>query len=228
MKAWQAKSVPLMEQFAQGDRPKELVASLAESILADFQGVALVDAYSIYQGLMDFWAETMQDDFYQISADGWKAELVWEEQGKKKKLVWHCDLLPKEYITGRYFKKEEAEILELDEKHTAAVQEMDSLVEENSGEDGIFSELDAVKKAPVKALLKEIKGDKDRKEEADILSKWLTLEESIATLKKQIKEAEKDLDDKAVAKYPELSEDEVEELSSRVAEHLKRMGLEWN
>lgn len=278
MKAWQAKSVPLMEQFAQGDRPKELVASLAESILADFQGVALVDAYSIYQGLMDFWAETMQDDFYQISADGWKAELVWEEQGKKKKLVWHCDLLPKEYITGRYFKKEEAEILELDEKHTAAVQEMDSLVEENSGEDGIFSELDAVKKAPVKALLKEIKGDKERKEEAAVLSKWLILEDCIAKLKKQIKEAEKDLDDKALAKYSELTEAEVkdilvndkwlptlewrlaeelgravngmeerilvladryatpmaglsrevEELSSRVAEHLKRMGLVWN
>ena len=278
MKAWQEKNVPLMEQFAQGDRPKKLISSLAEAILADFQGVALVDAYAVYQNLMDFWTETMQDDFYQISADGWKAEPTWEAQGKKKKLVWHCDLLPKEYITGRYFKKEKAEILKLDEKHTAAVQEMESLVEENSGEDGIFGELDAVKKAPVKALLKEIKSDKERKEEAAVLSKWLILEESIGKLKKQIKEAEADLDKKAVAKYPELTEDEVkdilindkwlptlewglgeelsravngmeerivvladryampmaglshevEELSSRVAEHLKRMGLVWN
>lgn len=220
----------------------------------------------------------MQDDFYQISADGWKAEPEWEAQGKKKRLTWYCNLLPKEYITGRYFSKEEAEILKLDEKHTAAVQEMDSLIEENSGEDGIFSELDAVKKAPVKALLKELKSDKERKEEAAVLSKWLALEEGISKLKKQLKEAEADLDKKAVAKYPELTEDEVkdilvndkwlpvldwglaeelgravnsmeerilvladryakpmaelshevEELSSRVAEHLKRMGLAWN
>ena len=278
MKAWQEKSVPLMQQFAQGDRPKELIATLAESILADFQGVALVDAYSVYQGLMDFWTEIMQDDFYQISADGWKAELEWEEKGKKKTKVWHCDLLPKYLITNRYFSKEEAEILALDEKHTAAQQEMDSLVEENSGEDGIFSELDAVKKATVKTLLKDIKADKERAEEAVALSKWLQLEENIAKLKKQIKEAETDLDKKTVAKYAELTEDEVkdilvndkwlpvlksglgeklgravnsmeerilvladryampmaelshevEELSSRVAEHLKRMGLAWN
>ena len=34
----------------------------------------LLDAYDVYQHLMDYWAETMQDDAYLIAADGWKAE----------------------------------------------------------------------------------------------------------------------------------------------------------
>lgn len=278
MKAWRKKSVPLMIRFAQGDRPREFIADVSESLLADFRSVALVDAYAVYQCLMDFWADTMQDDFYQISGEGWKAEPEWEEKGRKKKAVWHCDLLPKEYITGRYFSREEAEILALGEKYAAAQQEMDSLVEENSGEDGIFHELETVKKALVKALLKEIRDDREREDEAAVLVEWIRLEDRIDKLKKEIREAEAELDRKAVAKYADLTEDEVkdilvndkwlpvleqglgeelgravnrmedriltladryakpmaalsrevEELSSRVAGHLKKMGLAWN
>ncbi len=279
MREWQKANVPLLRGFAQADRPRELIIALSESMLAAFQDVALVDAYAVYQNLMNFWADTMQDDFYQIAADGWKAELVWEERGKKnKKKVWDCDLLPKQLIMARYFSREEAEIRALDEKYTAAQQEMDSLLEENSGEDGIFNELEAVKKAPVKALLKEIKGEKERADDAAVLKQWLTLEDRAGKLKKQLKNAGAELDARAIAKYAELSEEdvrdilindkwlpalraglagelsraingmedrllvladryatplaelsqEVEELSARVAGHLKRMGLAWS
>lgn len=34
---------------------------------------AEIKATIIYQHLMDYWAETMQDDWYLIVADGWKA-----------------------------------------------------------------------------------------------------------------------------------------------------------
>lgn len=278
MAEWEKKNVPLLRGFAQEGRPRELIVALSESMLAAFQGVALVDAYAVYQNLMNFWADTMQDDFYQIAADGWKAELVYEERGKRKKKVWDCDLLPKRLIIARYFSREEAEIRALDEKYTAAQQEMDSLLEENSGEDGIFNELEAVKKAPVKTLLKEIRGDKERADDAAVLKKWLGLEDSVGKLKKQLKNAETELDARAVAKYAELSEEdvkdilindkwlpvletglaeelsravndmedrllvladryatplaklsrEVEELSAKVAGHLKRMGLAWS
>jgi hypothetical protein len=53
----------------------------------------LIDAYAIFQHLMDYWAETMQDDCYLIAADGWKAtpQPIFEtvksgkNKGKKKK-----------------------------------------------------------------------------------------------------------------------------------------------
>ena len=43
--------------------------------------------------------------------------------------------------------------------------QMAELEEEHGGEDGAFSELDKVNKANVTARLKEIKGDKEAKEE---------------------------------------------------------------
>ena len=47
---------------------------LAEDLLTHYIGKPLIDPYDIYQHLMDYWAETMQDDCYLIAADGWKAE----------------------------------------------------------------------------------------------------------------------------------------------------------
>jgi type I restriction enzyme M protein len=55
--------------------PKASLRQLAESLAhALRQAAALIDRYDIYQHLMDYWAETMQDDAYLIAADGWKAE----------------------------------------------------------------------------------------------------------------------------------------------------------
>ena len=276
MKSWQEKNVPLMQQFGMGESPKKLIFTLSENMLEAFRPVPLADAYALYQSLMEYWANVMQDDFYQISADGWKAEPTWETKGRKK--VWHCDLLPKEYIVNRYFSKEEAELLNLETALESAKQEKEALEEDNKGEDGVFSELESIKKAPVKALLKEIKNDADRAEDAAVLKEWLRLDDTMTKLKPQIKSVEEDLDKKAEAQYARLDEAtlkdilvhdkwmpvlevalaeelgqavrhveqrileldaryahtlpelvrNVDELSARVAEHLKRMGLSWN
>jgi type I restriction enzyme M protein len=52
--------------------PKELITELSESLLAHYKGQDLVDHYSIYQILMDYWEGIMQDDAYIIAADDWK------------------------------------------------------------------------------------------------------------------------------------------------------------
>lgn len=212
MQEWEQEHIPLLRGFAQEGRPKELITVLSQSMLAAFQDVPLVDAYAVYQHLMDYWAETMQDDFYQIAADGWKAELVWTERGKRKKKVWNCDLLPKELAVARYFAKDALKIGTLEEKCAAAEQEMASLLEENSGEDGIFAELETVGKAPVKALLKEIQSDAERKDDVAVLKQWLKLEEGIAKLKKQLKDARTALDSQTLAKYKDFPEEEVRDI----------------
>ncbi len=89
---------------------------------------------------------------------------------------------------------------------------MTELEEEHGGEDGAFSELDKVNKANVAARLKEIKGDKDAKDEADVLNAWLKLNTEEADLKKRLKEAEAALDAKAYAQYPKLTEAEIKTL----------------
>ncbi len=54
-------------------------------------------AYDIYQHLMDYWAETMQDDLYPLAADGWKAEtyriVETDKTGKQRDKGWACDLV---------------------------------------------------------------------------------------------------------------------------------------
>ena len=60
--------------------------------------------------------------------------------------------------------------------------------------------------------LKEIEGDKEAKDEAAVLNEWLKFATEEAALKKQIKETTSDLDAKAYAKYPKLTEAEIKTL----------------
>jgi len=66
-----------------------------------------------------------------------------------------------------------------------------------------------VNKANVTARLKEIKNDKEAREEAVVLNSWLKLCTQEADLKKTLKEAEAALDALAYAKYSKLTEAEV-------------------
>ena len=92
---------------------------------------------------------------------------------------------------------------------TAQITELE---EEHGGEEGAFSELDKVNKANVTARLKEIKGDQESKDEADVLNAWLKLNTQEADLKKALKEAEAKLDALAYDKYPTLTEVEIKTL----------------
>ena len=67
-------------------------------------------------------------------------------------------------------------------------------------------------KANVAAQLKEIKGDKDAKDEAAVLNDWLKLNGEEADLKNRLNDAEVDLDAKAYAHYPKLTEIEIKAL----------------
>jgi type I restriction enzyme M protein len=60
--------------------------------------------------------------------------------------------------------------------------------------------------------MKEIKGDKEAKEELAILTEWLDLNTKEADLKKQVKDLESALDAKALAQYAKLSEADVKSL----------------
>ena len=161
---------------------------------------------------MDYWAETMQDDCYLIAADGWKAEtyrvIEKDKKGKEKDKGWACDLMPKTLIVARYFGSEQEAITKLEADLESITARITELEEEHGGEEGAFSELDKVNKANVAERLKEIKGDKEAKDEAAVLNEWLKLATEEADLKKQPQRSDADLDAKAYAQYPKLTEAE--------------------
>ena len=215
---WQTATVPRLKGFTQGGLPKQLIETIAEDLLATFRPAPLLDAYDVYQHLMDYWAETLQDDCYLIAADGWVARtyrlLETDKKGRTKDKGWACDLLPKSFIVARYFAQEQAAIqarlAEL-EATTAALAELE---EERGGEgdDQYLGALDKIAKAEVNARLKEIKGDKDAKEEAAVLQQWLKLNADEAEHKKALRTAETALDLLAYEKYPQLSVAEIQTL----------------
>jgi type I restriction enzyme M protein len=214
--AWRQRSVVTLKALQAGCHPKEVIAALAESLLAHYADKPLIDAYDIYQHLMDYWAETMQDDCYLIAADGWKAEtsriIEKDKKGKEKDKGWTCDLVPKALIIARYCAEEQAAIDQLTVELESVSASLVELEEEQSGEDGAFADFEKVAKAGVATQLKEIKGDADARDEAAVLSDWLKLESEKVGLKKRLKEAEAELDAKACARYPKLSETEIKTL----------------
>jgi type I restriction enzyme M protein len=214
--AWRKGNTTHLTGFTKDGHPKALIETVAETLLATFKPAPLLDAYDIYQHLMDYWAETMQDDCYLISADGWVAKpariLETDKKGKTKDKGWACDLIPKSLIVARYFAKEQAAIEAKKAELEAATANLAELEEEHGGEEGYLGALDKVAKAEVNARLKEIKNDRDAKDEAAVLKRWLELSESEMALKRAVKELEGALDTLAYEKYPMLSEAEIKTL----------------
>ncbi|MET4103975.1 type I restriction enzyme M protein [Roseovarius sp. MBR-78] len=214
---WRERTASYLKGLDAGCDPKQVIFDISEDLLAHYTGKPLVDKYDIYQHLMDYWSETMQDDCYLLAADGWKAETyrIIEEgkNGKQKDKGWACDLVPKEYVVARFFAGEQAQIDQLTAELETVEAEKTELEEEQGGEDGAFADLEKVNKGNVNVRLKEIKGDADAAEEEAALKAWLKLTNTESDLKKRIKETESALDKAAYAKFPELTVEEIKALT---------------
>jgi len=222
---WRQNSANTLKQLAANCHPKEVIAELSEGLLAHYLGKPLIDQYDVYQHMMDYWAETLQDDCYLIAADGWKAEtyriVEKDKKGKEKDKGWTCDLVPKALIVARYFAKEQEAIDQLAAELESIAAKITELEEEHSGEDAPFSGFDKINKASIAARLKEVRAEIEElkpgegewvMEEKRVLEEWLKLNDQEAGLKKRIKEAEAELDKRAYAQYPKLTEDEIKTL----------------
>jgi type I restriction enzyme M protein len=213
--AWRAAETPALKALAPGFHPKELIGALSERLLAHYKDRPLIDAYEVYQHLMTYWAETMQDDAYLIADGGWVAEVARVTDPKTKKdKGWVCDLVPKEVLVARYFVAEAAALAEAESGRDRAAAEALAIAEEHGGEEGLFAELmddgelDLTEKT-ARARLKEIA---KTSEEAKTLSAWLALTEEEKEFKRQVKERDAALDAMALARYPTLTPDEVKVL----------------
>jgi type I restriction enzyme M protein len=226
---WKKVSTPLLKGFAQDDRPKALIETIAEDLLATFRAAPLLDAYDIYQHLMDYWAETMQDDCYLIADDGWREaaqpRLIVEDKNKKTKAKpdfvlgskkYQAELIPPALIIGRNFADDGAAIEKLKTDCAVLQQQMEEMAEEHGGEEGLLADAandkGKITKASVTARLREIKGDADAADERKALNDYLALVEQEAAKADKLSDAQEALTEKAVAKYSKLTDDEIKTL----------------
>ncbi|MFH5251938.1 type I restriction-modification system subunit M [Burkholderia semiarida] len=236
--AWCDVQAKTLKGLRPGCKPKQVIAQLSESLLAHYQGQPLIDAYAVYQHLMDYWAQTMQDDCYLIAADGWQAQtyrvIEADKKGRQKDKGWTCDLVPKPLIVARYFAKEQTALEALQAKLEGVSAKLSELEEEHSAEDGAFAGFDKINAVAVKDRLREIEdelkveikaakrgkrgvtaaneADDTISDELRVLLDWLKLAAEESALKKRVKEADTALDAAAFAQYPKLSATEVQAL----------------
>lgn len=213
---WKRKTSEILNALEKDFHPKELIVQISESLLNTYIGKPLINQYNVYQHLMSYWYEVMQDDCYLIAADGWKASTyrIIEKNNKGKNIDkgWTCDLVPKTLIIERYFLQHQQEINELNIALEAVQSQKTEMEEEHNVDDGVFFDLDKINKSTVSAKLKELKSEADTQEEQDILSQYLHLLGKESNLKQSIKESTAKLDESLLAFYPKLSEEQTQEL----------------
>ncbi|QCB46959.1 type I restriction-modification system subunit M [Hydrogenophaga sp. PAMC20947] len=206
--SWQATHTPLLTGLTQGQRPSELIDTLSESLLETFRTnkaiASLIDPYGVYQHLMDYWAETMQDDVWMIASDGWQAV----QAGKP-----NVDLIPPTLMVARYFAAEQQAIEQQEAERDAISRELEEMEEEHGREEGLLNEAKNDKgkltKVSAKAQLAKIKHDKEAANEREQLEAYVALTEKEAAASKQVKDAQKSLDAKVSAIYSRISLAEV-------------------
>jgi type I restriction enzyme M protein len=198
---WKTHNMLGLQGLGIGSHPKQLIETLSEDMLRVFAEVRLIDNYDMYQHLMSYWTDTMQDDVYMIAQDGWSA---------------NSDLIPPQLIINRYFAVEQQAIEKLEAARDSITNHLAGLDEAYGDEGGLLEEAKNEKgkitKASVKVRLKDIFGDPDAEDEQATLNEYLDLLDQETEASKKIKDAQKVLDAKVSAKYNVLSEEEVETL----------------
>lgn len=226
--SWAEEQCGIWEALEAGFHPNDILERMSNVLLERFSDNALLDAYDVYEQLMIYWVEKMQDDMYSIAIDGWNAGNEWERQiikgkkGKDGKVSKDKTIDGLEGIIGRMISPEllievylrdrwehvvnfEAEILGL----KAQIQEAEL---ENDLENTIFLELDKVNLANVKSLLKMRKKEKAPKEELTVIENYINLNEAIKNISNLIKIAKVAIENAVIEIYPKLTESEIKQI----------------
>lgn len=236
---WKKIANPVLTNLNSTDSNKEIILNLSEEILEKFSKLELLDKYDVYQVLLAYWNETMNDDVLLIIQDelGYnlakitddikeepkeskkaKKDSAKEKKPKEPKIIgWEGRLIPKQIVLDAFFALEQKEIEKAEEKLSQTVSEFEEFIENNSDENGYFTDymgddekIDSKKiTSRVKLLTKE---KKTQNEEYKILNNYVDYESSIKSQKKHITELKKVLDDNCRNRYETFTDAEIKDL----------------
>lgn len=236
---WKKIANPVLTNLNSTDSNKEIILNLSEEILEKFSKLELLDKYDVYQVLLAYWNETMNDDVLLIIQDelGYnlakitddikeepkeskkaKKDSAKEKKPKEPKIIgWEGRLIPKQIVLDAFFAFEQKEIEKAEEKLSQTESEFEEFIENNSDENGYFTDymgddekIDSKKiTSRVKLLTKE---KKTQNEEYKILNNYVDYESSIKSQKKHITELKKVLDDNCRNRYETFTDAEIKDL----------------
>jgi type I restriction enzyme M protein len=220
---WRSRHMSALTGLTVGSAPQDLIHTLAEDLLVCSAGAALVDKYDVYQHLMDYWADVMQDDVYTIAQVGWmEAAKLQRVTGQDKpdfvvgRQKLKADLIPPHLMVARFFAAEQAALDGLQAALDAATQELDAFIEENTGEEGLLEDAktdkDKITKGSLKTRLGEITFVADSDDEHTAILRCQELMDAVSDADKAVKDAQRALDAAVFARYGTLTEGEIKAL----------------
>ena len=231
-KKWKNFADTCLLNLKNTDSGKEIIKKLSQEIISKFNDLDLIDKYDVYQVLLAYWNETMNDDVLLIiqdengfglakAADDIKEEA--KQGGKAKKKVsrekiigWEGRLIPKQIMLDSFFIKEQKEIQSEEDSLNIAESSFEESIENNSGEEGLLAEYigddEKIDSRKISARLKILAKSDKKTEEYKILNKFAEYESTIKTKRKKIAALKAVLDEKCRARYSLLSGDEIKEL----------------
>ena len=224
--AWCKRHKRLLESVTIGTQPKEIIATISEDLLARYSVLPLIDPYDIYQKLMEYWNETMQDDLHLIAANGWveaaKPRGIIRDTGKNinespdlnvNRRKYKMDLIPPTLIVARYFGADQAETDALQAKHEVASREVEHLLEQYTSDGGFLerSTDDNIKltKSGIKRWLKSTDSRTEDDSTRRDLSQLLAAMEDQESTAHIARESQLALDQKVLSRYSMLTNTEV-------------------
>ena len=133
--------------------PRKVIHSLSENLLACFTDLPLLDTYDVYQRLMDYWDEVLQDDVYLIAANGWQAGRILRSAYDKetpeftikrgqKTFKYVGELVPASLVIARFFCNSQQELERLEAEVTKSEQRKAEFEEEHVTDDGALTGLE--------------------------------------------------------------------------------------
>lgn len=153
---WRAAQEPRLLDHDTDTLPRHVIRSLSEDLLLRYEELPLVDAYDIYQRLMEYWEQVMQDDVYLIVAEGWQAgrglrEAIDRETPEfsirkgRKTTKYVGELVPAPLLIARFFADQQAEADRLAARLDEIGQRKQEFEEEHGADEGALDGLEGAR-----------------------------------------------------------------------------------
>ena len=149
-----------------------MIVDLADELIKLYEPLALLDKYDVYQVLLAYWNEVMNDDVIMIATDEKGYALAREtenimgeytsgkKKGEEKVVGWEGKLIPKIIIADHFFATEKAAIEEMEDLAAQTEAKITEMIEE-ADEESVLTELaedGKIKAKDVEAKIAEILG----------------------------------------------------------------------
>lgn len=167
---WKQKEYPVLASLNEDVSAKELIAAAAEEIIREYAPMSLIDKYDVYQVLLAYWNETMNDDVSLIISDpdGYANARVTDKieekitQGKKKgemkEVGWEGRLIPKDIVIDAFFRNKKNAIEDVENIIAETESKLSELIENADAESALSDVADGgkVKAKDLPAKIEEL------------------------------------------------------------------------